>query len=313
MAKTLTPIPLPEGVTATDYGSLDAWLAARSDFIGASESPALCGVGYASQSPYSVWTTKGPGGVPDQLEGEQLECGKVLQPAILELASRRLGMQIYDPGEFTVYRSAERPFVGTTLDGIARDRDGVPCTVECKNVAGYNAADWQGDEPPLRVNVQIQHQCFAAGLGRGYAVGLLGGNRVICKCVQRDERFIKALVSRLDAFWELVGSRTPPPIDASEATTEALKRLYPSSNGETIDLPAEADKWDRSLQKAKARIKRWGALKREAENRLKASIGDAEAGLLPSGSIYTYWNQVTEYKAREAYTATYRILRRKGT
>jgi predicted phage-related endonuclease len=308
----MNELTLPDGVTATNYGSLDAWLAARRTFIGASESPALCGVGYASQSPYALWQQKVTGEA-DPIEGELLECGKVLQPAILQLASRRLELQIMDPGEFTVYRYADFPHMGATLDGLALDQDGEPVAIEGKNVSGFNAADWKAEEPPLRVNVQLQHQMLSAGLQRGYAVGLLGGNRVVCRRVERSERFLQVLVRRTEEFWACVETHTPPPIDSSEATAAALHRLHPSANGETITLPLDAEKGDRALQKAKARIKRWDALKSEAENRLKAAIGPAEVGLLPDGGMYTYKNQVTNYKAREAKTVMSRILRRKGT
>jgi predicted phage-related endonuclease len=301
---------LPDGVTATDYRDLDAWLAARRTFVGASESPTLCGVGYASQSPFSLWQQKVTG-QEEAIDSELLECGQVLQPAIMQLASRRLELEIIEPGPFTVFRHADYPHLGATLDGLAMD-NGTLCAVEAKNVGGYNAAEWQGEEPPLRVNVQLQHQMLAAGLPWGYGVGLLGGNRVICRRVERSERFLAVLLARTEEFWVYVETKTPPPIDGSEATAAALRRLHPSANGETITLPLEAEKWDRALQKAKARIKRWEALKKESENRLKAAIGPAEVGLLPDGGMYTYKDQVTNYKAREAKTVTSRVLRRKG-
>ncbi len=295
---------------ATDYGDLATWLEARSGFIGASESPAICGVGYANQSPYTIWLAK-TGQETEELDGELLECGKVLQPAILELASRRIGAMVYDPGEFTVYRQAERPHVGATLDGMVMDMDNVKAAVEAKNISGFLHADWEADEPPLRVNVQLQQQMYCADLERGYAVGLLGGNRVEVKRVNRDEEFLAALLPRLDAFWELVQSNTPPPVDGSEATSEALKRLYATPNGQTIDLPGDAAGWDRSLQRAKANVKRWETVRRETENRIKAAMGEAEVGELPCGALYTYRLQTNRYKAREAHEASFRVLRRK--
>ncbi|KKN24623.1 hypothetical protein LCGC14_0893070 [marine sediment metagenome] len=70
--------------------------------------------------------------------------------------------------------------------------------------------------------------------------------------------------------------------------------------------------WDLSLELAKVNVKRWEAVKREAENRIKAAMGEAEVGELPCGALYTYRLQINHYKARVAHEASFRVLRRKG-
>jgi predicted phage-related endonuclease len=99
------------------------------------------------------------------------------------------------------------------------------------------------------------------------------------------------MIEKERAFWDLVESKTPPPVDGSEQTAEALKRLYAADNGLSVVLPAEAEEWDDALQAAKAAIKAATETKRAIENQIKAAIGDATFGVLPSGERYKWQDQ----------------------
>jgi predicted phage-related endonuclease len=74
-----------------DYKTREDWLAARTTFIGASETAAIFGQGYASQSPFSVWASKvHPDAKPDEKESRRLQNGTDMQPIIIELAKENL-------------------------------------------------------------------------------------------------------------------------------------------------------------------------------------------------------------------------------
>jgi putative phage-type endonuclease len=296
----------------TDYGTHEAWLQSRRSFIGASESPILFGVGYSSQSPTALAMAKlgmvEPGEQPGDEETEAMRWGTRLQDTIAAEFSERSSVPVKSLGQFTVVRSAEKPYIGATLDGYAEDPLSV---VELKNVGAYNARDWEADEPPLRVNVQVQHQMFCTGADRAYVVALLGGNRLTWHVVYRHERFIAALVERIDQFWGLIQEGKLPPVDGSEATANALRAAYRACNGEAVPMPPEAEQWDTDLVKAKEEIKRWEAVKTEAENKIRSVLGEAEMGVLASGVAYTAKVTTVHHKAKEAYTSEYRALRRK--
>lgn len=293
-----------------DYETQDRWLAAKPSYFGSADTRVLCGLGYADESTWKTWGQK-TGLVPYEADNELYECGRILQPAILTLASRQLDIEIQPANEFEVYYSDERPYVGATLDGIGEDKDGELVIVEAKNVSAFYGRDWQADEPPLRVNVQLQHQFYAANVNRGYAVGLIGGNRVVCRRVERDDRFLAVLLPRIDEVWELVQTNTPPPVDDSEVTADVIKQLYAVSNLETIDLPPHALIWDKELREVKAVLKDYGRREVKLENQFKVAIATAEAGALPGGVLYTWKSQTTNHAAKEAYSSTFRVLRRK--
>lgn len=125
--------------------------------------------------------------------------------------------------------------------------------------------------------------------------------------IQRDDAFIEAALPHLEAFWQHVESRTPPPVDASPATAKILQKLHPEDSGETIDLPAEADRWHAELVEVKEKLKVLGELKTLNENRLKAAIGDGTFGQLPSGIRYSFKTQTRA--AHEVKASTFRVLR----
>ena len=227
---------------------------------------------------------------------------------ILSEFAERTGFEVQDLGEFTIQRHASLPWMGATLDGFVEDTPDGPAVVEAKNVSQVNAADWSGEEPPLRTNVQVQHQMECCGARVAYVVGLIGGNRLTWKKVGRNQRFIDAMLPLLAAFWELVEKGIPPPVDGSGATRRILDALYPEDNGAAEALPPESDQWDDKLVRAKGRVKRLGTLIDYYENELRAAIAGATYGRTPAGVEYSLKTQTRA--AHHVKESTFRVLRR---
>lgn len=282
-----------------------SWLAARNRIIGASESPSICGVGY--ESAYSVWARKCGLVTAEETESELLEAGNVLQPAIIELARRRTGLDIIGE-DHTIRLSDDVPYIGCTLDAYyLEDSQVIP--VECKNIGLYNASEWRDDLPPVRVNVQAQHQMFVTKAPKALVLGLIGGNRLVVKEVQRDEAFLGVLLLVLEKFWSHVERQEPPEVDGSNSTAETLSKLYGREvEGEEVDLPEEAAVWDRERLEAHEAEKTAKARKQAAENAIKAAIGTAACGRLPGGGKYI-WKTI-ERAGYECPATSYRQLTR---
>jgi putative phage-type endonuclease len=276
--------------------------------IGASESPAILGEGYGNESAWTVWQRKMRMLPPEDNEDESLEWGREIQPVVLRMFTKRTGIEVEDLGPFTIQRHPDYPWLGATLDGLAKTCDG-PAVVEAKNVGSYKAGDWNGDEPPLRVAIQIQHQMLAAGVDIGFATACIGGNKLAWRRVEKNERFQKALIDVLKGFWDCVLSKTPPPVDGSHATARAIAAMWPEDSGATVVLPPESADWDRQLTDAKEAIKAAEAKKLAAENLIKAAIGEASFGDLIGGGSYS-WKQQSR-KEMIVKASTFRVLRRK--
>lgn len=297
---------------ATNESYLDrhSWLAARRSMIGASDTAGIFQVGYASQSPVTVWDSKVSDRQQEFDEGLQrrMRIGKLMEPTLRSIFGCETGLHVADPGEFTIFRNCETQWLGATLDGVTDHDEFGWSPVELKNVNNFNRKDWEGDEAPLKFQVQCQHQLAVTGATHGFLLGLVGGDDPVIKTIERNDRFIAAMLQRLADFWGFVERKEMPPIDESLATAQLLAQLWPQDSGAAVQLPDEAVEWDRELMEAKEAIKAAEACKTQAENKLKASIGEAAIGLLPHGGSYTWRSQ--DRKEYVCKATSFRVLRR---
>ncbi len=288
------------------------WLARRADFLGSSESPAVLGCGYANENQHTVWLRKL--GLLEPLEdNDSLLCGRLMQGGILAVIRHKTGYDIQPADEFGVYRSAEHPWLGATPDSLIHGDPRGLGVCELKNVDHHLLKDWKGLEAPLRVNVQLIHQLLAIGATWGIAAAVIGGNRPAWFEIELTNpsvaRLATGMIPHLRKFWEFVEARNPPPIDGSEGCAQALKRLYPSDDGSSVDLPPIAEQWFNELRGLKAASSWLEKRKSAIENGIKAAIGDATYGTLPDGRRFSWKAQTSHHAAREAYESTYRVLR----
>ena len=293
--------------TAKVFDNVDAWLRDGVTCIGASESPALLGYGYADQSIISLYEAKINPRFDDDDERELFEWGHAIQPVTLAMFSRKAKVPVQDLGPFTRIRHPLYPWLACTLDGFTEDPNEGPGVVEAKNIGHYSRKEWEADDPPLRVQIQIQHQIACTDTTHGYAVACVGGNKLAWRKVERNEDFIAALIAECGKFWGYVTRRELPPVDESAATAAALGRLWPEDSGATVFGPPEAANWMRELEEAKEAIKAQEARKMAAENQLKAALG--EATFIEAGGCRYSWKQ----QSRKGYfvePVSFRVLRR---
>jgi putative phage-type endonuclease len=288
------------------FDSRDAWLDARKSGIGASDAAAVLGVSQW-RGPLQVYCDKLGIAQTDPAEVEAMEWGLALETPIAARYQRETGRTVIDPGPFTIHRSPEHPFMLATVDRFIDTPDRGRGVLEIKTTGGFRG-EWDTDAP-LPYQIQIMHQMAVTGLAWGSLAVLVGGQKFLWMDVERNDEFIAALVEREREFWQRVQDQNPPPPDASESCRELLKRLYPrEAPGQVIALPPDAAKWDAQRREAKAAMDVASASCREAENLLIAALGEAEVGLLPDGTRYSYKSQ-----NRKGYTvepATFRVLRR---
>jgi predicted phage-related endonuclease len=293
---------------ATAELSRETWLAMRRNSIGSSEAAAILGEGYDGQTRMTVWENKVYGIEPkfsDEQE-KRLKVGKMLEPGILRLFTEETGIELDHADHFVVHPT--KSHISATLDA-GFEEDGVIIPVEAKLVAYFAGFDWRKGDMPLKFQVQTHHQMLVTGAPYAYLFGIVDGMPEVRK-IERDPDFIEVLELQIDMFWRLVKSKTMPEPDGKNGTAQALTRIFSKCNGETVELPEEAYEWDARLVAAKNK-------KKDAEeeielfsNKIRAAIGEAEFGKLPDGSYYRWQKQTVEYKAKEAFTTTKRVLTR---
>lgn len=267
--------------TIERYSSREDWLRARQGSIGASEASAVVGLsGY--QSAYGLWVAKTE---PIRVEpmDEMAEWGLLLEPVILEQFAIRSGLEAERAPEFSIARDPAKPHISCSFDAFA----GLAPTQ--LKTAHFAAGKIWMKEVPIGYLCQCQMEIHIADADHGYIAVLIDGYGFRWHKVHRHQKFIDRLLKRLDHFWfEFVVKRQPPPTDYHSATTAALARKYPTSNGKAVELPADLEplyaEYDTLTKQESAAKKR----KAEISNLVKQQIGDNEAGYFLSGQAFNW-------------------------
>lgn len=291
-------------LTCTDRAT---WLEARREGLGGSDAAAVLGLSPFT-TPLELFAEK-LGLVEPQAESEAMFWGRILEPAIADRYAEETKRTLAPAAPFTICVHEEHGWLRATLDREILVADGrtVPAPLEVKSTNAYRADDWL-DEPPVHVQVQGQHQLLVTGAAWVSFAVLIGGQTFRWVDMERNDKFIAVMQERLAEFWRRLELNDPPPAGADDK--EVLAALYPKDTGATIALPDEAQQWDIARTEAIENIKTWTKVRDEAENKLRAAIGEATSGRLLGGGRYSNKAQTTNYPAREATSSTFRVLRR---
>jgi putative phage-type endonuclease len=287
--------------------SREEWLEARRNGIGASDAPAILGLS-KYRTPFTLFHEKLGLAQNDAAETEAAEWGLTLEEPMSKRFERDSGRPTISIPPFLMYQHETVDWMLATLDRW-QIRDGIQVPLELKTANWVLDKDWK-EEPPLAYLVQHQHQLAVTGAPRGSIAGLIGGQKFVWADIERDEAFLKILFDAEQEFWNRVLTNNPPPVDATEQTTDTLKRLYATETGEVIALGPEAIDWDAKFEAAKEVKKKAEEEERLYKNLLLNAIGKATVGQLPNDVLYTLKTQTT--KEHIVKTATFRVLRRKG-
>lgn len=258
------------------------WLQQRRAGIGGSDASAIAGLN-PWKSPMAVWLDK-TGQIEPEEAGEAAYWGNVLESVVADEFKERTGF--YVQRRNAILQHPDYPWMLANVDRLIRDHEGNWGVLECKTTSEWGRKNWTEDEVPAHYLIQLQHYLAVTGYQYGYLAVLIGGNKYKHYKLNRDEDIINYLVEIEKEFWHLVETNTPPAIDGSESSSDVLKKLYPEAEpGLEIMLPSTAleliELYEQASEEEKAAI----AKKDEAGNKLKALLGDAEAGVLGDRKI----------------------------
>jgi putative phage-type endonuclease len=288
-----------------------AWLAARAQGIGASEVAAVLGLSPWS-SALEVYAAKRGLAEPVE-ETERMRWGTRLEAAILAGLADDRHAQEWPELDGRLLRSREWPWMLATPDGWLVPRpDGSPIMCELKTSDRTDL--WA--EVPAHVWTQVQAQMAVTGQPRALVAVLLRGHELRSWEVARDPEAIADIVEACRLFWERVKAGDPPPPDGSPSAGKALARLYPRDDGEAIDLAAEIVAADERIIALREQLGALETEERQLEQQIKAALGTATTGRLPSGARWTHKLQSRKASACPACShvitpaSEYRVLRR---
>jgi predicted phage-related endonuclease len=219
---------------------------------------------------------------------EAMRWGLLLEPVIkAELQERGY---VVSPAPADGFTDEARPWLVGHPDGFT-ELDGWPAVLEVKTAGWWFGREWREDTgAPLAYVLQCQHYLELTGCSAALLAGLVGGQRLELRIVNRDNEAIGRMLELEAAFLEYVKRDEPPPPDGSESAKEALAAIYPHSNeAETVRL--DRDGW-RDYQTLKRRREQRDVIDRQVaklEQRLKARMGDAATAISPNDEVAARW------------------------
>jgi len=261
------------------------WFQQRAKCIGASDVASILCVPGAYSTPLKVWAEKKA--LLEQPTGEEvpdwLTLGLRLEPVISDMFVEKTGLIVEE--EDRQFISTQYPFLGCSLDRWfykAKTRG----PLDLKNTGIFMKSRWE-DGIYLPFQVQIQAQMAVTGAEIGAVATLIGGNEFKWGIIERNQRFIDAMIEKLERFWEMVVNDIMPEPEAEDTKLIGVL-LGKESEGTSVALVGEWVEVDNELAKLNDEIKALKAKKDKLEARLKKKIGTAERGVLPGGGQYTF-------------------------
>lgn len=230
-----------------------------------------------------------------------LQRGRRWEAVVADEYAQQTGRPVRDLGAFVIQQHPTIEWMGATLDRVTNHEDvrinhslikfevhdfarswperGAPLQIK---VALGRAKEWEAG-PPLAVLTQVQAEiaCFGSTWG---AIAALTNYFAPLQVfdVERDDEFLGLALPHVEEFRDRVKRRIPPE-PKSGGALPALRRLYGTGNGETIELDQSGQalvvEWERALE-AEDSAKEWAA---ECRARLLGLMAGASWAWLPDG------------------------------
>lgn len=297
-------------LTVEEGKDREKWLAVRNLGIGGSDAGTIMGLN-PYKSLYQLWMEKtGQAEAPD-LSGNQFVYWGIKNEAnISDWFAETTGKKVERCGTL---RSISHPFMLANVDRIVV---GENAGLEIKTAGVSQYKQWADDNVPDAYYCQCLHYMAVTGADYWYIAVLLGGNESKWKRIERNEEDIKTLIEAEKEFWDLVQTKTAPPVDGALSCSQALAARYADSRDEEIMLPEEADTLIASINSDTEIMDKLKEQISLNQNRLKEMLGEAEAGRI--GSFKVTWKATAGRetcpltKLKKADPDMYQALKDKG-
>lgn len=211
----------------------DVWLAKRREVITATDIGAICGLS-PYRSMFDIWMMK----TSDYVENEPnsaMSWGNRLEPVIAEAYTEKYGVQV-SKAEF-IRKDIDGVPCGCTQDYVSIDKK---INVEIKTSSSSSGWGETGtDQVPDYYLTQVTWQMGLAGQKMTHLAVLIGSRDFRIYNVPYDQLFFDSLFERAKTFWELVKSKTPPPVDGSVSCRQYYSTLYKKGSKDLIPNPSQ--------------------------------------------------------------------------
>jgi len=277
------------------------WLEQRRKTIGGSDAAAVMGVS-SYKSPYALWAEKSGRMTPGDISGkEAVREGNDLEDYVAQRWMEATGKKLVRARCF--YYNSDYPFAHANVDRmVVGERAGF----EAKTTSDYGILQQcREGRYPEAWRLQMLHYMMVTGREKWYLGVLCLGKGFFSFELQRDEAAIAALAQAEQRFWQHVTDGTPPKVDGSESTLEALLQILGNSCGVMIDL-TDVGHHVTDYVNLGEDIKALTAKQNEHRARIMEFMGEAEKGTYADVTVsFKTQNRATfDRKAFEAVNGT---------
>lgn len=223
------------------------FLQERLTGVGGSDMPVILGLS-PWKSPLELYHEKrGEIAAPDLSDNDQVHFGVVLEDVVAKEYARRRsqaeGREVKVRRVNTALRHKEHPFLIAHID---RDVLNESRILECKTADKWTAHKWGApgtDEVPEPYIAQAHHYLTVADEEQCDLAVLIGGNDFRIYHIRRDPEWSAIVINAAGEFWTRVQEGRPPEPDYNAHAIDVAKRLYPGTDGSTLEANAELEHW----------------------------------------------------------------------
>jgi putative phage-type endonuclease len=176
------------------------WLEFRKNYLGASDAPIIMGDS-PWRTPFQLWKDKLGVGEPQSMSSA-MQRGVDMEQAARDWFEDKTGIAIYPE----VVLHPEIPYLMASIDGMSEDRK-IIVEIKCPGKADHCVA--KNGSPPAKYYSQLQHQIEVCKVEKTYYLSFDGKDGILL-VVEKDEDYIKNLLTREAEFWDCVNEFRAP-------------------------------------------------------------------------------------------------------
>lgn len=251
----------------------EEWASLRASTIGGSDASAILGLN-PWKSPYALFLEKTNKVIPEDISGkEAVRLGTDLEEYVAKRFTEATGKKVRREN-YTIFRD-DMPYAHANYDRLVV---GEKAGLECKTTNALHLSKFKNGEYPANYYCQCVHYMMISGADRWYLAVLVLGIDFKVFCIERDEGEIEALRAAEADFWNMVQTDTPPELDGSASTLDALNAEFPRSEPvDSVDLTAHYGDLA-VIDACNIGIKKLEEKKNEAQARIMQFLGTRERG-----------------------------------
>ena len=257
----------------------------RQTGLGGSDIATLLGINPFSTK-YKLYLQK-RGELAPEPDNSRTKAGRVMESVIASMVSDREGCKLR-----RVNRTLRHPKHDFLIAHIDRDFVGVRKGLEIKNVSPRMVYLWGKDGQPDAVAEyyvpQPHHYMLVMDYPAFDVAAYFGGDDLRIYPMERDPEMDELIIETAHDFWHNhVLAGIPPEPEFDHPTTLPLfKRLYPGTNGETIEADEMIIHWAKVAEEAARKASEYDKVAETAKNHLLAFMGDSAVLKLDANKVF---------------------------